>query len=160
MLKIKRFILVAVVSRPGFSSIELVCVLAILMSLATLIMPNVVGFQKSLEQCLLKNQSQILMADLRRIQAMSRYRTKEFNSILFDTQKERYWFMENIRRYELCDLAGAGYGLNAANKSNIFYHRGTVNSYNYIYLWRKSRPQTTFTIQILPVTGRVSVYRE
>ena len=160
MLKIKKYIRTAAPSSAGFSCIELLCALAILGILAAIILPSIIGFKKVVEHCLVKNKAQVLAADLRRVQAMSRYRTQGYNSILFDTQKERYWFMENIKRYENCDLAIDGYGLNAVNKSNAFYHRGTVNVYNYINIWRKTQLNYIYEIQVLPVTGRVGVYKK
>lgn len=158
MPKIKKYIQLAAANKAGFCYLDLVCAIALIIGIMVILCPNVISFERYTARQLVKNQACILTSDLRRVQAVSRYRTRAFHSILFDTRKERYWFMENISKYELCDLAKEGYGLDAVNKSNVFHHRGTVNAYNYIKIWKKSLKPYIYEIQVLPVTGRVGLY--
>lgn len=152
----------AIKNKRGFSVLEILIVTALVMAIATLVMPSIVRFSERLEYIVARNMAYALASDLRRTQSLDLYRTQSLYVVNFDNVQKSYYLSQNNRIVEKVKFAGYlnDWVLEASNAQNIFYATGALNSYNYINIYPYKQMSKGYQVQVLPVTGRVGVQRK
>lgn len=146
----------------GFSLTETVLGCALLVLVLGIALPNIESFSRTVEKIRSAHMAYILASDIRRVQTSDMYRGRDFYAINFDDINRRYLITKGgkaLEVYYLQKLLNDNWSIKAVNKQNIFYMRGTVNVYNYIDIYRLGTAGYGYQLQILPVTGRVGVYK-
>lgn len=157
------FLRAAVGQQRGISLLETVLGCALLVLVLGIALPNISSLSRSVERLRAVNMAYVLASDVRRVQTMDMYRGRDLYALNFDTIGSRYMLTKGTKIFESYDIKqelNTSWSLRAVNKQNIFYMRGSVNVHNYIDIYRVGATAGFYQIQILPVTGRVGVYRK
>lgn len=153
----------AVRNKRGFSLIEVVFACALLVLVLAVTLPRVEGFQLSVENFRARNLAYTLASDLRRVQTTDMYRGRDFYALNFDELGGRYLVTKAgkvLAVRTVAEYLPSNWRLKAVNKEIVFYMRGSVNVYNYIDIYRPTEVNKGYQVQILPVTGRIGVYKQ
>lgn len=153
----------AVRQQRGLSLLETVLGCALLVLVLGIALPNITNFSRAVERLRAANMAYVLASDIRRVQTLDMYRGRDLYAINFDTIAGVYMLTKGTKALQSYDIKrelNSAWSLRAVNKQNIFYMRGSVNVHNYIDLYRAGDADGFYQIQILPVTGRVGVYKK
>lgn len=161
----KYFLLAAqrlLVNKRGFTLIEVLLACFVIITVVGVALPNISSFNRNIESFRAKNLAYMLAADIRRVQVLDMQRGRDFYAINFDDINNNYYISKGAVRLELQEISGHlndNWRIKAINKQNVFYLRGSVNAYNYIDISRNNEPGSGYRVQILPVSGRIGVYK-
>ena len=151
-----------VVDAKGFLLMETILTVGLIAAVLLWLLPAVGAFDRTDSELQTKNFSYSVAADVRRMQVVNFYRLRDNYTLNFQAAKERYYITKNNMLLETVNLterlAPDGH-IRAVNVQNIFYARGSVNAYNYVNIYKADKQDGGYQIQILPVTGRVGVYK-
>lgn len=148
--------------QKGLSLLETVLGGAVLVLILGVAVPSVNKFKQTVDNICGANAAYLLASDIRRVQTLDMYRGRDFYAINFDENNRRYMLTKSskiLESYYISRLLNDNWSIKAVNKQNVFYMRGSVNIYNYIDIYSLIAPVQGYRIQILPITGRVGVYK-
>lgn len=163
----KKYFLPAVpkllVNKRGFTLVEVLLACFVIITVVSVVLPNINSFNKNIEAFRAKNLAYMLATDIRRVQVLDLYRGRDYYTVNFDEINNRYYISRGIVSLEQQKISGhlnENWRIKATNKQTVFYLRGTVNAYNYIDINRNNESSNGYRVQILPVSGRIGVYKK
>lgn len=148
--------------QAGFSLLEMVATIGILLVISVLLVPNFTNVHKIVQKVQVEGASKMLSSDIRRIQSLSRIQggSSDTYRMQINFNNNSYYILKNSSIIKIISLSDYHQGVAIYGRfvEIAFSASGAPSQSGVLKIYSNKYPEIFKMVEILPVSGRVGVY--